>query len=106
MKYQGKDGKYYTIQLASLTITFFISLLLKGFSNLFFELPKEKYFFYPLFLWAFLFILHYTWFLTINKKKTIIHYKVFKRIIFCFLFFVFIIIPMLFIYGDYINNKL
>jgi len=63
MKYQGRSGKYYTIQKVSFALTGFTSLFLTGLiKKLFLLRDRDQIFFLFLLVWVSFFLIHYIWF--------------------------------------------
>jgi hypothetical protein len=90
MKYQGRDGKYYTIQKVSVYISAFFSLFFTGLLsvlNLF--RVKTNLFIIFLFLWPLIFLIHYSWFLKRDKSKLILHYTEYKKCLMLFVILMF-----------------
>lgn len=93
MKFQGRKGKYYTIQKVSVLLSGFFSLFVVGIVRSF-TLKDNSYYFFLFFgIWVLFFLLHYIWFLRKKLLKRRLHYKEYKR---CLLFFIlFIIVTVL-----------
>jgi hypothetical protein len=79
MKYQGNNGKYYTIQKVSVFISAFFSLFLTGVLNAanLFRVKTNLFIVFP-FIWAIIFFVHYVWFLKMDKTKLVLHYREYK----------------------------
>ena len=91
MRYQGNDGKYYTIQKVSVFISAFSSLFLTGLlkaANLF--RVERNLFVIFLFIWVIFYLAHYVWFLNKNKSKLILHYLEYKKNLTFFGIFMFV----------------
>ena len=90
MYYQGRDGKYYTIQKVSFIISGFTSVLVVGIAKRISETEwsKSKIFALFIFLWLLTFVAHYAWFLNQRNNYSFIHYKEYKKYLWFFLFLI------------------
>lgn len=85
MKFQGNDGKYYTVQKVSTLLSGFVSLFITGAIKKLAVLTRNQAFFLFLLIWGFLFLAHYIWFLNKDKSKLVLHYKEYRRYLLFFL---------------------
>lgn len=87
MHYQGRDGKYYTIQKVSVFISAFISLLIIGIAKRINETEWSNSVAFILWisLWVLMFAIHHSWFLNKRGNYSYIHYKEYRKYILLFL---------------------
>ncbi len=106
MKYQGNQGKHYTIQKVSVLLSGFFSLFVVGIIRSFTLKDNSYYFFLFLGIWVLFFLLHYTWVLRKKMLRHRLHYKEYKRYLLFFILFM-IVTVLLFIIPRYasINKK-
>ena len=97
MKYQGRDGKYYTIQKVSVGLTGFLSLFIAGFFNKVFDYDgNSKTLIFWLALWTLTFLIHYIWFLKQKTSTFRVHYKEYRL---CLALFLALILASILIYA-------